>query len=106
MDHKAKAKLLSLIADNAPPLTTTGNKYEGWHCKVDGNKITVDPVAAIHSAVYSVELQDYLHKHYSILASVFWDINWDAINTTTAAFPLLYHLWMAKHVSRFLVAGK
>ena len=99
MDHKTKAKLLSLITDNAPPLTMTGNKYEGWCCKVEGNKITTDPLAAIHIAVYSVELQDYLHQHYSILTSIFWDIDWEAIDTTTAAFPPLYHLWMAKHVS-------
>ena len=106
MDHKAKAKLLSLIADNAPPLAMTGNKYEGWCCKVDGNKITADPVAVICFVVHHAELQDYLHKCYSILASVFWDIDWDAINTATAAFPPLYHLWMAKHVRGFFGCRK
>ena len=62
MDHKTKAKLQSLIAANAPPLPIAGNKYEGWHCEVDGTKITTDPAAAIRFAVYSAELQDHFHQ--------------------------------------------
>ena len=65
------------------------------------SKLMMDLVAAIHFTVYSMDLQDPFHQCYSIPTSVFWDINWKAIDTATTAVPPLYQLWMSKHVSGF-----
>jgi hypothetical protein len=106
MDNTAKTRLRSLIHSSAPPLHTAPLRYEGWHCTLDGRKITSDPSTAVRQLVFGRRLQQHLHTRNLLSADAFQDVDWDALESATAHFPPLYKLWMSKHVSGFFGIGK
>jgi hypothetical protein len=81
-------------------------RYKGWHCTLDGRKITSDPSTAVRQLVFGRRLQQHLHTRNLLSADAFQDVDWDALESATAHFPPLYKLWMSKHVSGFFGTGK
>lgn len=61
-----------------------GMFHEGWQCEVSGKKTTSDLVADLWFWIHSEPLQQHLQNRYSLPASAFWDIDWEAIDATTA----------------------
>lgn len=57
MDLCAKPKLLSLLAEKAPPLLASGLLHKGWSCIIDGIKVTADPSPMIQFSISSGKLQ-------------------------------------------------
>jgi hypothetical protein len=106
MDHRAKACLWSLMSSSAHPLPEARLHGEGWHCIVNGIKVTSDPAPAVRKAVFGNRLQRHLQECNSLSPAAFQDVDWDAIELATAHFPPLYKLWMTKHVSDFLLLEK
>jgi hypothetical protein len=106
MDHNAKARLRSLIATSSPPLRDAKLRYEGWHCTIDGAKISSDPSRFVYKAVCAPQLRAHLHDRKLLPSSAFNDVDWAAIELATDSFPPLYRLWMSKHVSGFFGLGK
>jgi hypothetical protein len=106
MDQQAKFKLRSLLAAHAPPLVKAGLQYEGWLCVVDGVKITTDPGPAIRFSISSQELQRHLQERDMLPVASFWMTDWAALDQATADFPVLYCMWISKHISGFFGCGK
>jgi hypothetical protein len=92
MDKRAKTRLTRLCEQQPLPRCPPSFAFEGWQCSVNGVKITSDPGATIRRAVFGTKLKAHLVKKKSISGAALDDIDWDAMETTTALFPPLYRL--------------
>ena len=105
MDQIAKDQLVELY--DFPPATPCSSAiaHEGWHCTVNGAKLTTHPAKALRRAVFGTKLSTFLSDRQRLTRLAFLDIDWDAMETATDLFPPLYRLWVSKHVSGFFGTG-
>jgi hypothetical protein len=79
---------------------------EGWQCWVNNTKQTSDPADAMRNHVLGSRLRAHLVKTNKMCAEDFDRVDWNAINLSLTKKSPLYHLWAAKHASRFCATGR
>jgi hypothetical protein len=103
--HLDKLYLQDISAGGLPPCCSD-LEGEGWSIYLNETKLTGDPSMAIQNFTLGRQYSKYLADKGLLTLVAFDLVNWQAMAKTADSFPILYHLWAAKHTSGWCTVGQ
>ncbi len=100
MDERAKQKVLE-----ETPAPSGGLPYEGWICKIEGNRIINHLTAALRTRLNGTPLLNHWMLKNRFQQGQATDVDWEMAARATQALPRVRQRWTSKLTTKFLLYG-